>query len=295
MGRIAGPQKDENKRIIEQVNKFRETGDEFAFQDITKSLHSYLMHLSSRKFYRIPGHGADDVYQEGLVALSTKAIPDYDEEKGTFLSFAKLCIRRHIITVLKSANNTKNKALNKSLSLEAPAKDDREDGQVPVSGIIPSDEEEAVVSLSRKEDHANSKQFLRERLTPLESKVFDCYLENMSYIDIVEKMNRRLRGKNRVNPKVIDNALCRVKKKAVELEQEMKRKSTLASTGLFPIIAQKRNGKGDSDGVLPGEQRLVLSSGKAGRRHLGPGKRTKRSVKVPERKGRRRKAVHLRR
>jgi hypothetical protein len=62
---------------------------------------------------------------------------------------------------------------------------------------------------------------LLSKLTELESQVFRLYLKNLSYTDIVDSLNRKRRGKNRLKPKVIDNALCRIKKKAMELEEQI--------------------------------------------------------------------------
>jgi RNA polymerase sporulation-specific sigma factor len=221
MGRLSGSQKQENDKLVEYVKRVKRDNDEEAFKQIVRALHSFLIHLSNRKFYRIPGNNSDDVYQEGLLALSTKAIPDYKEEKGAFLSFAKLCIRRHIITVLKSANNNKNRTLNGSVSLDATACDDQDEGPVTVSGFISNGEEDIVEVLSRMETHKNLKSLLTKKLTKLEMEVLECYLQNMSYVDIVNHMNRKRRGRNRVDTKVCDNALCRLKKKSFELLQEM--------------------------------------------------------------------------
>ena len=231
MGRLSGPQKQENDKLVDFVKKFKDENDEDAFQHIVKALHSFLMHLANRKFYRIPGNNSDDVYQEGLFALSTKAIPDYQEEKGAFLSFAKLCIRRHIITVLKRENNGKNRALNSAVSLDCTACQDKEDGPIPVSSFIESKQEEILHFLSRVEGHSMMKTMLVSKLTPLETRVLECYLQNMSYLEIVETMNRKRRRRNQIKPKVVDNALCRIKKKAIEIEEEIcrEKRNTLDS------------------------------------------------------------------
>jgi RNA polymerase sporulation-specific sigma factor len=223
MGRMSFPQKAENEKLVEWVKRAKAGNDDEAFEQIVKTLHTYLQHLSLKKF-RIAGNQSDDVYQEGLVALSTKAIPDYREEKGAFLSFAKLCIRRHIITVLKAANNNKSKALNGAVSLDSTASQDKEDGPVPISEFLNNGEEDVVDSFTRLEIHSKLKSSLLGKLTSLEKHVFECYLLNMSYLDIVKAMNKHRRGANRVDCKVIDNALCRIKKKAIEIEEELRQK-----------------------------------------------------------------------
>lgn len=236
MGRLSGPQKQEQDKLVEWVRKFKIEKDDESFEHIVKALHTYLQHLSLKKF-RIAGNDSNDVYQEGLLALSTKAIPDYKEEKGAFLSFAKLCIRRHIITVLKSANNNKNKALNGSVSLDAPAGNDDDDGGFPPPWHPDTGEESVSDSYSRLEIFLRQKASLEGKLTPLERCVLACYLQSMSYLDIVQMMNKQRRGRNRVKPKVVDNALCRIKKKAVEIEEELRRRN----------LRNKEGGLSDSD------------------------------------------------
>jgi RNA polymerase sporulation-specific sigma factor len=210
----------DNAKLVQYVNLVRDNDDRDAFQKIVKALDVYLRHLATKKFFFVPGHSSDDVYQEGLYALSTKAIPDYCEEKGPFLGFAKLCIKRHIITLLKSANNNKNKALNAAHSLSTTAKED--DDEYEPFLLIQSNSENVADAFVRNEEHERMKALLLERLTPLEATVLELYLQNMSYMDIVVEMNKKLRGKNRVDTKVSDNALCRIKKKAQDIVEELK-------------------------------------------------------------------------
>jgi RNA polymerase sporulation-specific sigma factor len=219
MGRMSEDQREENSRFVELVEKVKLYDDQDAFRQIVKTLNNYLLHLSLHKF-KIQGTNSDDIYQEGLLALSTKAIPDYQQEKGAFVSFAKLCIRRHIITILKSANNNKNKALNNSMSLDAPAGRSDEEGTIPVSGFLTNGNEDLSHKFSRIETNSLLRRELLAKLTSLEKAVFSRYLQDMSYGDIVADMNRRRRGKNRVNCKVIDNALCRLKKKSQEVLED---------------------------------------------------------------------------
>jgi len=213
--------KSENDEYIELVRKVKEEKSEEAFEKIAKALHTYLQHLSIKKF-RIAGTNSDDIYQEGLMALSTKAIPDYRKEKGAFLSFAKLCIRRHIITVLKATNNNKNKALNGSVSMDSPSDaSDDEEGQVPVSWHLDTGQESVVDEFLRHEDFHKHKKELKARLTKLEAEVLELYLQNMSYAEMAKEMNKHRRGGNRVDTKVNDNGLQRCKSKCHKMLQEL--------------------------------------------------------------------------
>lgn len=227
MGRLSGPQKAENEKLVEWVKKVKEENDQESFEEIVRLLDTYLKHLALKKF-RIAGTNSDDIYQEGLYALSTKAIPDYQEEKGAFLSFAKLCIRRHIITCLKSANNNKNKALNGSVSLDSTACQDKEDGPVPISEFINNGSEDVGERYTRLEIHTKLKTALENNLTELEKEVLKFYLLNMSYMEIVKAMNRHRKSGNKVIPKTIDNALMRLKSKSRMILQELGETETQA-------------------------------------------------------------------
>jgi RNA polymerase sporulation-specific sigma factor len=216
--RKKGPK--DTQYILDLVHKVKDIDCQESFGILAKILDGYLKHLSTKKFYFIPGYSSDDIYQEGLYALSEKAIPDYREEKGPFVNFAKLCIQRHVITILKSANNNKNKSLGMAMSLDSTASTDGEEGPVPISALIPSDDEPITDAAIRKEAHKKRKRLLISELTDLENLVLALYLQNMSYVEIVKYMNKKKRGSNRVNSRVIDNALCRIRKKAELIQKE---------------------------------------------------------------------------
>lgn len=224
MGRLSKPKKIENQKLMNHINSFKKNKDNASFQAIVEAIKTHL-DAQVNKFFYIPGNNHDDIYQEALYALSTKAIPDYDESKGSFVGFVKLCVKRHIITILKSANNNKHKSLNSSMSLDQTKSSDDDDESPTAFGVFISTEEEPVIdSMIRNESLSDQKAMLREKLTDLESEILDLYLKDMSYVDIVQTMNKKRRGRNRVNPKVIDNALCRIKHKALEVEDSLRQR-----------------------------------------------------------------------
>jgi len=226
------PRLYDNKQILELVERVKKDNDEEAFKEISKMLHGFLQHLSLKKFFFVAGNNHEDIYQEGLLALSSKAIPDYDRDKGPFLSFAKLCIKRHIITCMKSANNNKNRALNSSVSMDATVTGEDDDGPMSISSFLSSEDEVVIERICRLEQNKALRYELEDKLTPLELRVLSFYLKSMSYVDIVECMNRRRHHK--VDTKAIDNALCRIKKKALEIERqaekERKKKKVASKT-----------------------------------------------------------------
>ncbi|MBR2619294.1 MAG: sigma-70 family RNA polymerase sigma factor, partial [Firmicutes bacterium] len=86
------------------------------------------------KMYYMAGADEDDVVQEGMIGL-LKAIRQYDADKETsFGTFAGICITRQIISAIRSADRDKHKALNTSVSLSDPLKD--ESGEMTVEDTL---------------------------------------------------------------------------------------------------------------------------------------------------------------
>lgn len=85
-----------------------------------------MLRIKAHKYY-ISGMDEDDIYQESIIAF-LKAVDDYNSKKGSFKSFANLCIDRHLANKIKQSHRQKNKAFNESASLDANvfASDDSE-------------------------------------------------------------------------------------------------------------------------------------------------------------------------
>lgn len=94
-----------NDEIVGLVKKFKD-GDERAFEAIAKHFKPYFRSLANNKYYQDEGVTKDNVYQECLLGLATKAIPKYRDKNGDFSAFAKLWVRRHLICVVSHAKKT---------------------------------------------------------------------------------------------------------------------------------------------------------------------------------------------
>ena len=181
-------------------------GDERAMDDLIRRYHGFVR-LKASSYFLAGGDGADLV-QEGLVGLF-KAVRDFRSDKETsFRSFAELCITRQIITAIKTATRYKHAPLNTYVSfshtpagqdldtdctlgdaLPGPAVDD------PATCVISSDELQSLL------------ECLGSTLSPLESQVLTYYLEGRSYEAIGDLIG--------CDPKTVDNALQRVKRKVL--------------------------------------------------------------------------------
>ncbi len=186
----------------EQVVELSAEGDKLATEYI---LSKYKNLVRARaKDYFLAGADRDDLVQEGMIGLF-KAIRDFDITKqASFRGFAELCVKRQILTAIKTATRQKHQPLNSYVSLSNP--------------VFEDDSERTLVELLAEQDSANPEEMILRReqtkameekmdkvLSPLERKVFSLYLRGMDYREIAAELNR--------TPKSIDNALTRIKRK----------------------------------------------------------------------------------
>lgn len=204
---------------LEDYVRMYKNGDDFAFGKIADALTPYFIHLTKK--FRISGMCDEDLIQEGLIALAHKAIKDYCPTKGSFICFAKLCIKRHIITAFKSSRNGKHKALNGSVSIDSQCDNEDEEQNSSKSWHLETGEIESLSKIVTNENNERMRIMLIDKLTPLERQVFLCYLKSMSYNDIVKAINKKLPRKKKIKAKTVDNALWRAKTKANELKIDL--------------------------------------------------------------------------
>ena len=186
--------KDEN--IIELIHN----GDELALEYIIEK-YKKLVRVKARPYFII-GADHEDIIQEGMIGLY-KAIRDFDGSY-IFYSFAELCVKRQIITAIKSASRQKHIPLNSSLSL---------------NNIIYDDNECSYIELFADKLSNPDKNYIEEKilhnLSKLERKVLILYLRVKSYYEISNIVGK--------DEKSIDNALQRVKKKVEKILIERKK------------------------------------------------------------------------
>lgn len=157
--------------------------------------------------YFIIGAEKEDIIQEGMIGLY-KAIRDYNSEKlSTFKGFAELCITRQIITAVKSATRQKHIPLNTYISLNKPVYDGESDKTLldVMESLKISDPEELFVD--REQINEIEKHVLKN-LSKYEKIVLHYYIIGKSYQQIAYLLNRQ--------PKSIDNAIQRIKRKLVK-------------------------------------------------------------------------------
>ena len=143
----------------------------------------------------------NDLIQEGFIGLS-EAIQGYkDNRDAQFKTFATLCIDRQIKTYLSKVNRQKHHHLNSSISFNYQFSsgdsliDALSDGQPsPIQKLITKERVDELVAL------------VDEVLTDFEREVFKLKVANFTYREIATILE--------TTPKVVDNALQRIKAKA---------------------------------------------------------------------------------
>lgn len=199
----------QEQEIIKLVNKVRRQGSEESFIKIRTYVDSYIK-LFTKK-YRIAGCDADEIEQECLVALRFKAIKDFDQKRGAFISFAILCIKRHLFSLIKGNNQLKRRVLNTSVSLDADRSDDGD--FISLNNVVEKDTLAVDDLLSKEEDMSIEKNKLLQGLSKLEQEVLKLYLKQMKYDEIVKELKVVYVNK-KITKKTIDNSLQRIRQKA---------------------------------------------------------------------------------
>lgn len=154
----------------------------------------------ARPFFLIGGD-SEDLIQEGMVGLM-KAVREYDAGKeASFRTFAEICIRNRLYSVLRAATRDKHLPLNQSISLDTPFFD---------SNSYPSrtdrmahcDPEEFLID---REHTANLLTDVQKQLSAFEAKILGYYLDGLSCREIAKTVGK--------SPKSVENAVQRIRRK----------------------------------------------------------------------------------
>ena len=186
----------------ELIATWANEGDVFALDFLIRKYKNFVK-AKSRSYFLIGGD-PEDIIQEGMIGLF-KAIRDYDVEKNSnFKAFAELCVKRQIITAIKTATRQKHIPLNSYVSLNKPIyNDDSERTLLDVlKGKRSMNPETLYIS---REEVTSIKEKIGKILSKFEWEVLTCYLAGESYQEIATDLNKPVKS--------IDNALQRVIKK----------------------------------------------------------------------------------
>ncbi len=169
-------------------------GDQFAIEQIVAQYKGLIRCLANR-FYLVGGD-KDDLLQEGMLGLYY-AVTGYDNTKGAFPAFARLCIQRQIFDAIKRDCAEKNKPLYNYVDLDSAL--DIEDTSNPLENLV------------QKEHAQKIAYIINEKLTPFERAVITLFAQGYSYEDISRQTKKSY--------KAVDGALQRARKKLLEYKE----------------------------------------------------------------------------
>ena len=160
------------------------------------------------------GADKEDLIQEGMIGLY-KAIRDFDVSKNvSFHNFAELCIHRQMYSAIKGSNTKKNQPLNNYISIDSmEVSEDRENPLEQLLGLN-FEKNKNPEQLVFDKEAANVLEYtLVGHLSDLEKQVLQFYMKDMNYNQIAAALGKE--------PKAVDNALQRIKKKLTQVLLEL--------------------------------------------------------------------------
>ena len=169
-------------------------------EEILVTRYQRLVRTCARPFFLIGGD-SEDLPQEGMVGL-IKAVREYDAEKeASFRTFAEICIRSRLYSVLRAAGRGKHSPLNQSVPLDTPYLDSNSytSGTSSLAQCNPED------FLIDREHTAALLSGVRKQLSDFEAEILGYYLDGLSCREIAGTVGKP--------PKSVDNAVQRIRRK----------------------------------------------------------------------------------
>lgn len=184
-----------DEQLIEHIN-----AGENECMDVLIERYKRHVRNQARPLYLIGGD-SDDLIQEGMLGLF-KAIRDYRPEKSdSFEAFAALCISRQLYSAIQAAGRLKHAPLNSYVELSPELGES-------ARGLKGKSPEELLID---QENIRSLKEEILKVATPLEQEILSAYLNGQSYTEIAGRLKK--------DPKSIDNALQRIRRKLRKKEE----------------------------------------------------------------------------
>ena len=143
--------------------------------------------------YFLAGGDSEDLLQEGMLGL-IKAMREYDEQQGAvFSTFADICIRRRLYSVLKAATSGKHQPLNEAIPLNTSLFE---------LAFAQNDPELLLID---REKTADLLEYACKQLSAFEAEILGYYLDGLTCREIAQTVGKP--------PKSVENAVQRIRRK----------------------------------------------------------------------------------
>ena len=194
------PDISETARSDEELCAMAAGGDREAEEALVKRYNRLVRQIT--RPYFLAGGDSDDLIQEGMLGLM-KAVREFDcSKEASFRTFAEVCIRNRVYSVLRAAAREKHSPLNHSISIETPFFESN--SYTAIDGHEAQENPEDLVI--RRENRSHDLLRINQQLSPLEGKVLSLYLDGLTYTQIAQALHKP--------PKSVENAVQRIRRKA---------------------------------------------------------------------------------
>ena len=179
----------EGNRMTEIELNAVKNGDKSAFEELLAAYEPLIRSESTSLIVKFPDFKGEEeeMRQEARLALYDAAMKYNGNDKVTFGLYAKICVHNRLISYLRKLRSAKRR--REKLSHRADS-------------VAQRSAEASVLELS---SGSELDRLLESVSSSYERRVFDMYLQKMSYSDIAAALNK--------NEKSVANAICRVKQK----------------------------------------------------------------------------------
>ncbi len=186
----------------EDLCALAKAGDRGA-EEILVARYNRLVRTCARPYFLVGGD-SEDLTQEGMVGL-IKAVREYDAAKeASFRTFAEICIRSRLYSVLRDSVRDKHLPLNQSVPLDTPYFDSNSytSGTHHLAQLNP---EEFLID---REHTAALLAGVRKQLSEFEAKILGYYLDGLSCREIAGTVGKPAKS--------VDNAVQRIRRKVAQ-------------------------------------------------------------------------------
>ena len=172
-------------------------------EEVLVARYHRLVRTCARPFFLVGGD-SEDLTQEGMFGL-IKAVREYDASKeASFRTFAEVCIRSRLYSVLRASAREKHLPLNQSVSLDTPCFDSNSYTS-GTNNMAQRDPEEDLID---REHTAALLSGVRKQLSEFEAKILGYYLNGLSCRQIAETVGKPAKS--------VDNAVQRIRRKVAQ-------------------------------------------------------------------------------
>lgn len=199
-----------------ELVKLAQEGDESAQEKLLQNYRGFIYYICQSYFLK--DGEQQDLVQEAAIGL-LEAIQAYDFKMNIkFRNFAFLCIKRELDSAVSRSNRKKRQILNNALSIHSNSHDDSSTRFGPSycvnEHLLKNEKDTPENNLLEKEGLKELIAFLQKELTSLEQKVLLLRLNDFSYREITRILA--------IQPKAVDNAIQRVRRKITNTYDKIK-------------------------------------------------------------------------